>query len=165
MIDGAESAFDYAGRELDQRRAFFLAWVLSVGAHLVVLAALYLLHTRTVPTPTGSLPITVNFVELPEPIPAGPLTTPQETTGGLQKADLQAPASLSPVPVPTSEETPVANNADLLSEAEIAGAITATENGLGGGGAGGGTCDTARMVQEHCRATHWCSKQREMPNV
>ncbi len=139
-------------RARDQKRRRALGWSLSIAAHLTVFGVLFWPHAASPPPPTEpSKPILVSLVTLPEP-PGPP-------------AD-KSPASgvPNPVPVPPHKAVPAPraatvntlapdpsdgadNTADLLSDAQIAGAAGAGE----GGGGGGSGCDTARAVQQALR--------------
>ena len=69
-----------------------------------------------------------------------------------QAAELAPPPMERPTPMPilvkVTSPVPV-DNSDILSEAQLAGAASAGEDGAGGGGGGG--CDTARAVQQALR--------------
>jgi len=123
------------------RRDRILAWGCSAGVHLIVLAALF--WPRTAPPPAKpSTPILVNL--LPTPKPPGP--PDQADPGGSDNA--VQPTFVSPIaPTPVPVVINVADNSDLLTDAQLAGAAGVGE----GGGGGGGGCDLARAVQQKLR--------------
>jgi hypothetical protein len=114
----------------------------SAAAHLAVFAAL--LWPRAVPParlvkPSDSL-LMVSLAPVPKP--PGPPDAPKvETTETSQAAP---PRRVSPDPDPEPPMPP--STADLMSESQLAGAIS-----VGEGGGGGGGCDTARAVQRALR--------------
>jgi hypothetical protein len=69
----------------------------------------------------------------------------------IQAAEQAPPPMERPTPMPilvkVTSPVPV-DNSDILSEAQLAGAANAGEDGAGGGGGG---CDTARAVQQALR--------------
>jgi hypothetical protein len=144
--------------------AFSLALPLSVLAHVAVLAALLWLHTGTASRHSDSSPILVNVVDVPEPEPeqgptpaaepepSGPPDTTQADASASQATVVPTPQPEPQVqpstgPVEASEEAPPPDNSDVLSDADIAGAVSADNDG-GGGGGGIGGCNTARALQQ-----------------
>ncbi len=91
----------------------------------------------------------VELVELAEPEPPGP---PQlDEAGGLQDISPPTPslviatAPVSEVPVADFVVSLESDTSDMLSESQLAGAVSA---GGGDGGGGGGGCNTARSLQQ-----------------
>ena len=122
------------------RRDRLLAWGCSAGVHLIVLAALF--WPRAAPPPAKpSTPILVSL--LPTPKPPGP---PDQADPGGSDSAVQ-PTFVRPIaPTPVPVVINIADNSDLLTEAQLAGAA-----GVGEGGGGGGGCDLARAVQQALR--------------
>jgi hypothetical protein len=131
-----------------------LALLFTVSAHLIVFAGLFRLHAAP-PSSNISPPLSymlVSMVDLPEPEPPGSTNAPEVEARDHDRDDtvpptpqhLAAPTSS----VPPAISTPALDYSDLLSEAELAGAASAGEEGLGGRGSG---CDTAGVVQQALR--------------
>lgn len=132
-------------------RARLLAWLFSVSVHLIVFAALFSPHAAPPSPVTPPLsPILVSLVDLPEPKPPGPPIATEVKAGDHDNA--MRPTPPHPVArtssVPALASTPASDNSDLLSEAQLAGATSAGEEGVGGRGGG---CDTAGVVQQALR--------------
>jgi len=134
-----------------------LAWSFSAAAHLLVFGALFWPHQANPVLPEPVSPIMVTVVEEPRPQPPGPADAPPGQTG-------LAPSAAPPAPIPVAAPTPapravakakpvhVAQDAatpapddmsDVMNESQLAGAASAD-----GAGAGGGDCNTARIVQQ-----------------
>jgi hypothetical protein len=151
-------------RAVSQRHSPILDWAFSVVAHLMVLAALFWPHAGHPPPPAEPSPVLVTLVELPKPEPPAPPgpsappgspNTPQSKVSGTQNAVRPSlPHPAAPLPVLAAATTPKPDNSDLLNESQLAGVITADDEGVGdgagggGGGGGGGGCNTARVVQQ-----------------
>jgi len=140
-----------------------LGLVASVAAHAALLAGLLWLTAGLSRSPARPSPIIVNVVESPDPEPPGP---PAPDASGEAAPDIAEPIpqqAVAPVPPPEVEPEPVEavgdavtleppNTSDLLSESQLAGAMSAEAEGSGGGesaggGSGGGGCNTARVLQ------------------
>jgi hypothetical protein len=132
------SAFGNATPKSGRTRAIALAITLAVhGAALTAL--LWSWNKPAPPSPPEPAPLQITLVQPQPPAPQG------EALGGpvtfLQpQVPHVAPPSVVLAPVT------VADNSDLLTSAQLAGADRAGEGGGGGGG-----CDTARRVQEALR--------------
>lgn len=162
---------DRAARMRRARRRRWLAGGASLALHLAI--PLVFLATRSdAPDAMADLPDPV-VLSLVEPPPPPPPTDPEPAAAGPPRASPSPPVrpepprpapprALRPVPVPpevvpvvlpaTPSPQPVAG----LSEAQLAGAITAGGgSGAGGGGAGaageGQTCDMVRRLQAALR--------------
>jgi hypothetical protein len=127
-----------------QRRRRLLAGLFTGAAQLALFGVLLWPYvTAQAPEEKSAAPsLEISFVDLPKP--AGPPDQSEPAAG--------APA-IAPPPVPdaaaptiTIARTAVSDTSDLLSAAQIAGAARAGE-----GGAGGGSCDMARAVQQALR--------------
>jgi hypothetical protein len=126
------------------------AWMFSIAAHVLALAGLLWVHAEPPPEPEPPV-VTASLVSLPQvdptqpPAPADP--SPAQA-GGQHSAVRPTPA---PRPAPVTLQaavTPKPNTSDLLTDAQIAGAANAGEEG---GGGGGGACDMARAIQRALR--------------
>ena len=144
------------GREADaaQPRTRHLAWAISVGAHVVVLAVLFTLRAEQ--SAPRLAPIVMGLVELPDEEPPGPPDAPAEVPPATPVAIQQ---SVQPTPmkaIAVNDAATAENDApmvdtfsDVVSESQLAGAASASDAGTGGGGAGG--CDMANAVQRALR--------------
>jgi hypothetical protein len=119
-----------------------LAGAATVGAHLLVLAALFWPRAGHSPAPAKPElpPIQVSLVDSPKPAPPAPPGPEIETLR-------PAPPQAVPPVVNISTRPEPDNFSDVLSQSQIAGAASAGE----GGGGGGGSCDMARAVQQALR--------------
>ncbi len=154
-----------------QPRGFSLGWSLSLAAHLMVLAGLLWLHAAH-QLPRDESPVLVDLVDLSTSSPPGP--SEMQTAAGATEAITQpvtiqpvtiAPLTIQPIPQHPVEiaavavdtpavDTPVPNTSDLLSDAQLSGAATADDEGMGGGGGGGtgaGSCNMALVLQRALR--------------
>lgn len=131
------------GRRLGWRQSHLLAGALTVSVHLTVLAALLWPHTRAPAARAEPAPLQVSLVELPKPKPSGP-PNPIQTDADLSESFLRPTAPHFAAPVLTDIETPVPDTSDLLSQAQLAGAVRA-------GAGGGGVCDMALVLQRALR--------------
>ena len=135
----------------------------SVAVHAAVLAGLLWLTAGLSRSPTRPSPIIVSVVESPDPEPPGPPAPESSGEAAPEIAEPMAQQAVAPTPPPEVEPEPVdavgdvvtpepPNTSDLLSESQLAGAISAEAEGSGGGesaagGNGGGGCNTARVLQ------------------
>lgn len=147
-------------------RGFSAGWLISVAAHLAVLAAFLWLHIAPSRPDAEPSQIIVNMVE-EESQPPGPPGPPGESGAPQDVAEpTPAPAAvpeLVPEPEPAEEPVPVEavepaapDTSDILSESQLAGAASADDEGIGGGsgaggGGGSGGCNTARVLQNALR--------------
>jgi len=140
---GGPSLLEQSGASPAPKRDRFLAGAATVSAHLILLAVLLWPHARPKPPAAPELPpIQVSIVDSPKPQPPGP-------PGALEIENLRpSPPQVVPPVVRISTRPPVDTFSDLLSDSQIAGAMSAGE---GGGGGGGGSCDMARAVQQALR--------------
>ena len=124
-----------------RRRDRMLAGGATVAAHLALLAVL-LWHTgnqKPPPVPPPP-PIQVSILNSPKPQPPGP-AAPQEV-------ELRpAPPQVSPPVLNINSRVQADTFSDVMSDSQLAGAVSAGE----GGGGGGGSCDMARAVQQALR--------------
>jgi hypothetical protein len=134
------------------RHRRFLASAISAGAHILVAAALIWPRAGT---PSSEIrlppwPIVVSLTDLPNPEPPGSTKAMEVEAQGQDNAvRLASPLPPAPAtPAPVAVITQAVNDADTLSEAEIAGTIGAGEEGADGRGGG---CNTAGLVQEALR--------------
>ncbi|MEO8301723.1 MAG: hypothetical protein ABI608_08015 [Rhizomicrobium sp.] len=137
MRRSQENAMEDAGRV--RRRDRGLAWGFTAGVHLIVFGALLWPRTASPPAKPALAPMIVSIL----PKPPGP---PDREPGGSGEAiepTMVQPRMPAAVPVTIT----VADNSDLLSESQIAGAASVGE----GGGGGGGGCDLAWAVQKALR--------------
>lgn len=143
-----------------QPRSVSAGWLVSVAAHLAVIAAVWWLHAGPSPQHLGPSPILVNLVESPAPEPPGPPAeqpTPEVTGDSSQNiappaAAPETPPADTPLPEPDAVAAPAPDTSDLLSDSQLVGAISADDVTSGGGseaggGDGGGGCNTARILQ------------------
>jgi hypothetical protein len=123
-----------------RRRDRMLAGGATVGAHLALLAVLLWPHRgdqKPPPVPPPP-PIQVSIIDSPKPQPPGP---PQE-------AEVRpAPPQVSPPVLNINSRVQADTFSDVMSDSQLAGAVSAGE----GGGGGGGSCDMARAVQQALR--------------
>lgn len=130
-------------------------WVFSAAVHLAVLGGLLWFHAELPRPEPGVSLLAVDLVALPEPDP--------EPAGGTS-LEIGAPTLqdfVPSAPLPDPEFTliavtsaPVPDTSDILSDAQLVGAVGVGEAGSGGGagrGGGGGACDTGGILQ---RALH-----------
>ncbi len=147
-------------------RGFSPGWVVSVGAHAAAVAALVWLHlnpSRLGPRPS---PVVVTVVEDEMPEPPGP-PGPTGDSGTPQDIAQPAPpaaAAPDPKPQPKPAEVPVEavepaapDTSDILTDSQLDGAVSADNEGMGGGtgvggGGGSGGCNTARVLQNALRS-------------
>ena len=170
-MNGKGSPLLDTGRVPSRQREFSLALPLSIFAHLMVLAALLWLHVGPPTRPSEPSPMLVNVVDAPEPEPEleaeanaelepaaeppgppGPPGPPDATQvdAGVPRVAVAPTPQPQPAPVQAAEEmsdpAPLPDTSDVLSDSQIAGAVSADNDG-GGGGGGIGGCDTARTLQ------------------
>jgi hypothetical protein len=91
----------------------------------------------------------VSLLDLPKP-PAPPDPPAAQTDGSQQAAQRPQPRPAAAAPVEVAVAPPAPDNADLLSDSQLAGAASAGAGG-GAGGGGGGGCDMAGLVQQALR--------------
>jgi hypothetical protein len=133
-----------AGSPRERRRRRLLAGLFTGAAQLLLFGVLLWPYAAPqAPEEKSTAPsLEISFVDLPKP--AGPPDESEPAAG--------APAiAPPPVPDPAAPTITIArvaptDTSDLLSAAQIAGAARAGE-----GGAGGGSCDMARAVQQALR--------------
>lgn len=138
-----------------QPRARHLAWIISVAAHVIVLAVLFSLRAEQGAPRVA--PIVMGLVELPDEEPPGPPEAPAEAPPA---APVAAQQIVQPTPTKeasTSESETAEHDApmvdtfsDVMSDSQLAGAVGVSETGAGGGGGAGG-CDMAQAVQRALR--------------
>jgi hypothetical protein len=122
-------------------RTRMLGVALTVAGHLVVLLmALFWPHPVPPAVHRTEAPIEVTLLAKPTP-PTPP--APQLAPSDFQDEQQPAEPVIAP-PVVTIAKTATTNTSDLLSASQIAGAASVGD----GSGGGGGTCDTARAVQQ-----------------
>ena len=85
------------------------------------------------------------MVDLSKPKPPGPPNPTDLEDGGLPNFLQPVAPQLSAPAVVVATKTPIPDTSDLLSEAQLAGAIRAGEGG------GGGVCDMALALQQALR--------------
>lgn len=123
-----------------RRKDRFLAVAFTAAVHAIVFVALFWPRTarppaHIVPQP----PLQVSLLETPKPTPPGP---PEPVMLQPASVDVAPPRLAMRAPTPSAFTVP--GTSDLLSNSQLAGATTV-------GGAGGGTCDMARAVQQALR--------------
>lgn len=143
---------DAAGR---QPHAHRLAWIISIAAHVIVLAVLFSLRAEQ--SAPRVAPIVMGLVELPDETPPGP---PEASAEAPPAAPVAVQQIVQPTPTKeavTSESADAENDAsmvdtfsDVMSDFQLAGAVDVGESGMGGGGGTGG-CDMAHAVQQALR--------------
>jgi hypothetical protein len=125
-----------------------LVGVLSVIAHLLVFTALFWVQPKTSSEPEPAV-VTASLLHLPRPdpiLPPAPAIKPTPAkAGGRHSAVRPIRAPRDAVITLTPAAKPKPDTSDLLSDAQIAGASSAGEDG------GGGACDMARAVQRALR--------------
>jgi hypothetical protein len=162
-IDGVPLSVD-AARPPGRRHRRVLAWAGSIAAHLMVFGALF--WPRPAAPPQETPAIQVSLVETPKPDalpgPPGPpappglpnIAAPREIRVSAPRIVIKPTPPRHAAPSPDAESQPMPDTfSDVMSESELAGALTAGEGeaGGGGGGGGGGGCDMARAVQQALR--------------
>lgn len=147
-----------------------LAAVVSVGAHLAILACLFAFRPTPLAPPTPPVPPEAIFVTVAPRIPPAPAEESAEEAGeppptppkppsppprqAVRPPPIPPPPDIPPVPAPAA---PTPQPMPGLSDAQLAGAITvgngmgvAAGPGAGGGGEGNGAapCDMVRRLQD-----------------
>lgn len=124
-----------------ERRGLSAGWCVSVAVHLAVLGALAWIHAGAARPSIGPSPIIVSVLELSADEPPGPPLA-QDMARETPEATPIAPVT------PRQETVPVSapDMSDVLSDAQLVGAVSADAQGSGGGGGRGG-CDTAQILQ------------------
>ncbi len=131
-----------------------MGWIVSIAAHIAVLAGLLWLHIAPRPPEPEPSQIIVNVMEDDAPGPHGPARdsgTPQEVIESSPEP-LAAPEA-APALVPADDLVEVAkprtpDMSDILSDSQLVGAASADSEGSGGGAGG---CNTARVLQQALR--------------
>jgi hypothetical protein len=131
-----------AGQLQVRRHDRVLAWVFCAGVHLIVFAALFWPRAEPSPTKPAPVPIMVSVLLTPAP------PNPTEAEPGGRDSAMQPTLLLPTAPSPVPPVFNTADNSDLLSESQLAGAASVGE---GAGNGGGGGCDLARAVQQALR--------------
>ena len=133
-----------AGSARAQRRRRLLAGLFTGAAQLLLFGVLLWPYVaKQAPDEKSTTPsLEVSFVDLPKP--AGPPDESEPAAGAPTVAPPPIPDATAPTI--TITRTVTADTSDLLSASQIAGAARAGE-----GGAGGGSCDMARAVQQALR--------------
>jgi hypothetical protein len=128
------------------KRHRLVASLISVGAHVVVIGALYGLYVtpKQVPHPQSSM--LVSWINLPEPNPPGMPSTAEESGNSIVIPPAPEIQLVLTLPVREAFDTPAPDNSDILSEVQLASIANAGEQGLGKFG-----CDTAGLVQQALR--------------
>jgi hypothetical protein len=131
-------------------RSLLLPWAMSLAAHLLVLGALLWLMAER-PVSDQASYIRADLVEMMERAPAGmpdaAQLKPSPQRVSPQHDSVQPkPRAAAPVPERAAVTAPTSNMADVLSEAELAGIMSAHGDG-GDAAAGGGGCDIVRAVE------------------
>ena len=141
MRDGMSDGTIGASRAREQRRNSVIALACSVAVQVLVFTALFWPYASAPTQEETSVAITM--IDLPNK-PPGPSEEADMAAGG----DVVLPTPPQPVPAPVLNiaTTPMVDNSDVLSDAQIAGAGRA-----GVGASGGGVCDMARAVQQALR--------------
>ncbi len=160
---------DDTPRALAAPRSLSAGWAVSIAAHGAVLAVLLWWRTAAPPHDVAQSPIVVNVVEASAPEPPGPST--DQTAAGAPSSPATAESEATPEQVASPEPDPVAepdpepppvqtravvsvpNTSDILSDAQIAGAMGVEGEGAGEGSGGGGAggCNMARTLQAALR--------------
>lgn len=123
-------------------RIRFLSGAFAVAVHLVLFAILFWQPHVAPSLRAESAAITVSLIETPEPRGSHDAMNP-ENIGGFSAVRLTV-LHLTPPVFTVSADAP--DTSDLLSESQLAGAVSAGE-----GGAGGSGCDIARRIQRALR--------------
>ena len=126
-----------------------LGWTFSLAAHAVALAGLLWVHADGPSQPDSPL-MTASLVSLPKPDPIrppAPANPSPARAGGRHSAVRPAPAPRETPMALQAAMAPKPDTSDLLTDAQIAGAASAGEDG----GGGGGVCDMARTIQRALR--------------
>lgn len=128
-----------------QPRRRVLGWVFTGTAHVAILGVL--LWLRGGPQPDAGKPTqpALQVSLLPSPKPPGLRDVAEDAAASrAQTIALPTPPA---VPAPSITIAAAADNSDLMSDSQLAGAARAGE----GGGGGGSACDMARAVQQALR--------------
>jgi len=136
------------GRRSSGARLF--GWIFSIAAHVLALTGLLWVHADAPPEPESPV-VTASLVSLPQPDPTQPPAPADPSpaqAGGQHSAIRPTPAPREAPVILQAARTPKPNTSDLLTDAQIAGAANAGEEG---GGGGGGACDMARAIQRALR--------------
>jgi hypothetical protein len=155
---------DARSEQSQKPRGLSAGWLISVAAHIAVLGALLWLNIAPPPPENAPSQIIVSMMEEDSdppgpPGPPGDSGAAQEVTAETTPVPAVVPEP-APDPVPADEPAEVLeprapDTSDILSESQLAGAVSADEEGAGGGsgsgGGGTGGCNTARVLQSALR--------------
>ncbi|MCC6913195.1 MAG: hypothetical protein IT566_05790 [Rhodospirillaceae bacterium] len=137
---------------------------MSIAAHIAVAAGLLWLKIAPEPPDTAPSQVIVTVMEDGRD-PPGPPGPPGESGAPQEIAETipEPPAVPEPTPAPVPADEPVEviappapDTSDIMSESQLADAVSADSEGLGGGngadgGGGTGGCNTARVLQQALR--------------
>ena len=131
----------------------YLAWMISLAAHGIVLGVLFMLHAEQ--SAPRVAPILVGLVELPTEESPGPPAAPAEAPPAAPVAVQQTVQPAPTKAIAVNDDASAENDApmvdtfsDVMSDSQLAGA---SEAGSTGGGGGTGGCDMAHAVQQALR--------------
>lgn len=164
MTRSAGSLSDERSEQSQKPHGLSVGWIVSIAAHIALVTGLLWLQIGPDPPDAAPSQIIVNMME-DDPDPPGPPGAP----GGsgvpqeIAETTFEAAAVPEPTPAPVPADEPVEviephvpDTSDIMSESQLAGAVSADSEGIGGGngaGGGGGTggCNTARVLQQALR--------------
>lgn len=129
----------------ERRRRRLLGAAPSVAGHLLILAIFLLLQSPLPAATVEDAPMVVSLApgDKPAPVPQTPAEAPKPKAAPPKRHDLARRVAVRPPPeaVDAGKDKATPQPGAELSQAELAGAVSADSGG------GGGSCDLARQLQ------------------